>query len=279
MQHVAIFGCPRSGTSWLGQIYNAHPQVLYRYQPLFSYEFKDWFGHHGVSDASLAAFHNALRNARSDFVLQALRHPKLGPPSHLVWKEVRYHELMSQLLARSGLDHLVYLVREPVATINSWYLAPKEFRAGQDIRAEFRNAPTKNGSDPGEYNGLERWKASVAMALELQQRDPSRVKIVSYEALCADAPGQVAALYKRTGLALDDAAAHQVGAFLERSAREHEDDAYSVLRARRAAIELPPDVVAAIEADRDAAALLAAAQRAALRSCASSIPCTHEAAA
>ena len=42
MRHLALFGCPRSGTSWLGQIFNSAPDVAYRYQPLFSYEFKDW---------------------------------------------------------------------------------------------------------------------------------------------------------------------------------------------------------------------------------------------
>ena len=37
MKNVAIFGVPRSGTSWLGQIFNSSPMVAYRFQPLFSY--------------------------------------------------------------------------------------------------------------------------------------------------------------------------------------------------------------------------------------------------
>ena len=37
---VAIHGAPRSGTTWLGQIFNASPRTQYRYQPLFSYRFK-----------------------------------------------------------------------------------------------------------------------------------------------------------------------------------------------------------------------------------------------
>jgi hypothetical protein len=85
MHHVAIFGCPRSGTSWLGQIFNSAPAVQYRYQPLFSYEFKDWFGRHGIDEASLAVFHAALREARSDFVLQSLR-PAKTETTHLIWK-------------------------------------------------------------------------------------------------------------------------------------------------------------------------------------------------
>ena len=37
---IAIHGAPRSGTSWLGQLFNSSPQVAYRYQPFFSYAFR-----------------------------------------------------------------------------------------------------------------------------------------------------------------------------------------------------------------------------------------------
>src|SRR5258705_10876641 len=39
---IGIHGVPRSGTSWLGQIFNSHPQVAFRFQPLFSYAFKSY---------------------------------------------------------------------------------------------------------------------------------------------------------------------------------------------------------------------------------------------
>ena len=38
---IALFGVPRSGTSWLGQIFDSCPDVIYKYQPLFSYAFKN----------------------------------------------------------------------------------------------------------------------------------------------------------------------------------------------------------------------------------------------
>ena len=38
---VALYGVPRSGTSWLGQILDSCPDAVYRYQPLFSYRFKN----------------------------------------------------------------------------------------------------------------------------------------------------------------------------------------------------------------------------------------------
>jgi len=250
MRHVAIFGCPRSGTSWLGQILNASEHVAYRYQPLFSYEFKDWFGRHGTDEAALRGFHEAIAQARSDFVLQDL-HPPKRECTHLVWKEVRYHALMPALLRPGGVDVLVYLVRDPVAVINSWYLAPKEFRAGQDIHAEWRDAPSKN-VDACEYNGFTKWKESVSLACGLAEADRGRVVLLSYERLRSAPRAQAGALFERLGLAVSA----QVEDFLAASTSRHEADAYSVFRSEAAAIELPADIVSAIEGDAGARALL-----------------------
>src|SRR5258707_4316970 len=30
---IFIFGAPRSGTTWLGKIFDSHPDVLYRHEP------------------------------------------------------------------------------------------------------------------------------------------------------------------------------------------------------------------------------------------------------
>jgi hypothetical protein len=253
VRNVAVFGCPRSGTSWLGQILNASEHVAYRYQPLFSYEFKDWFGRHGVDAQSIRDFHAAIAGASSDFVLQDLK-PAKGAPTHLVWKEVRYHALMAPLLDAGGLDRLVYIVRDPVDVINSWYLAPKEFRAGQDIHAEWRDAPSKN-VDASEFNGFERWKASLRLACALRARHPGRFLMVSYEGLRADPQAQAAALFEAVGLPFTA----QVAAFIGASTARHDGDAYGVFRDEPTPRVLPADIVAAIAADEEARLLHARA--------------------
>jgi len=253
MRTVAIFGCPRSGTSWLGQIFNASPHAAYRYQPLFSYEFKDWFSAPGFTAASVRAFHAAIAGASSDFVLTELRPPK-ARLTHLVWKEVRHHASMAPLLATGELDALVYLFRPPVDVLNSWFQAPKEFRAGQDIHAEWLNAPSKN-TQPGEFNGLEQWKASLSMACALARNEPQRVTLVSYDRLRGAAGPTIARLFDRLGLAPTP----EVDAFVAESVSRQGEGAYSVFRNERTALRLPPDIVAAIEADAQARALLASA--------------------
>jgi len=250
MRHVAIFGCPRSGTSWLGQILNASEHVAYRYQPLFSYEFKDWFGRRGVSEASLRDFHGALVDAKSDFVLQELR-PAKRDLTHLVWKEVRYHQLMAPLLALEELDTLVYIFRDPVDVLNSWYLAPKEFRAGQDIHLEWLHAPSKN-TDVCEFNGFARWKESMRLACALKERHPGKLSLLSYERLSADPLAQADGLFATLGLEFTP----QVEAFIVASTSRQEADPYSVFRAEKTPLALPTDIVAAIAGDQEAAELL-----------------------
>jgi hypothetical protein len=262
MRHLAIFGCPRSGTSWLGQLFNSSASVLYRYQPLFSYEFKDWFGREGLSDASLHDFHAALRDARSDFVLQDLRPPKRAEPTHLVWKEVRFHQLMAPLLAlkgSKGLDRIVYLYRPPVDVLNSWYRAPKEFRAGQDIFAEYLNAPSKN-TDAGEFNGFAKWKESMGLALALKAAQPDCTTLISYERLCAQPTIELGRLFDLVGLSLTP----QVRAFIAESTSRQDGDAYGVFRNEPAAVTLPAAIVQAIGQDAEAHDLLCRADALAL---------------
>jgi hypothetical protein len=256
-RQVAIFGCPRSGTSWLGQLFNAHEAVAYRYQPLFSYEFKDWFGRHGVTAASLDSFGDALLDAKSDFVLQDLRPPKVPPLTHVVWKEVRYHALMRELAALPGLHKLIYLHRPAVDVLNSWYQAPKEFRAGQDIHAEYLDAPSKN-TDPCEYNGFNRWKESLALALAAKAALPDKVMLVSYDRLRADPLGQLSSLFDEVGLAMSD----QVREFIVASTSKHDDDAYSVFRSREAEITLPGDIAQHLRDDAEGRDLAARADAA-----------------
>ena len=41
MKIISLHGVPRSGTTWLQSIFEAHPNIKTIYQPLFSYAFKD----------------------------------------------------------------------------------------------------------------------------------------------------------------------------------------------------------------------------------------------
>ena len=42
MKRIGLHGVPRSGTSWLGNIFNSSPDLTYKHQPLYSYAFKNY---------------------------------------------------------------------------------------------------------------------------------------------------------------------------------------------------------------------------------------------
>jgi hypothetical protein len=65
---VTIAGVARSGTTWLGEILNSSPHVAYRFQPLFSYAFKDRVGVNSTRE-EYEAFLRELRRATTFFLL------------------------------------------------------------------------------------------------------------------------------------------------------------------------------------------------------------------
>lgn len=201
MNCVALFGVPRSGTSWIGQIINSSPKVIYRYQPLFSYEYKDRLNE-ASSSSEISQFHNDLIDARSDFVTQAynvsgnnMPQFRKETPTLLVWKEVRYINIIRNLLVKSNTK-CVFILRHPAAVINSWIRAPKEFDVEWNARDEWRFASKKNKGSPQEFYGYEKWKQAVEIFLNLRLEFPERVLVLKYEEV-AERPSQaVSELFK-----------------------------------------------------------------------------------
>jgi hypothetical protein len=166
MKKVAIHSVPRSGSTWLGSIFDSHPNVAYRYQPLFSYT------HKGVltpnsSKKEIDTFFQDILYTTDDFVLQkaAIEAGKIPSffkesPTHIVYKEVRYHHILSNLLEQDNEIIVIGLIRNPFAVIHSWLNAPKEFRKdlGWKEMEEWQFAPKKNLNKPEEFNGFEKWK-------------------------------------------------------------------------------------------------------------------------
>ena len=103
---IGVHGAPRSGKSWLGQLFNSSEHVAYRYQPLFSYAFKDRLDTRS-SASEISSFFSDLLHTEDDFVLQrgsssVAGYERTFPKeaiTHIVYKAVRYHHLITQVLA------------------------------------------------------------------------------------------------------------------------------------------------------------------------------------
>ena len=233
---IAVHGVPRSGTSWLGEILNSSPSTIYKFQPLFSYSFKSFLGP-ASKEGEIQDFFRRISVARDDFLDQSERRASgslptfvKATPTHLVYKEVRYHHILPNLLERCAALRLVAVIRNPLAVINSWLRAPREFRADLGWRPldEWRTAPSKNQNRPEEFFGFEKWKEAARLFLALEHKHPSRVVVVDYADLMASKLETVRRIFGCCGLEVTP----QTEDFLARSASHDVDDPYSVYRSR-----------------------------------------------
>ncbi len=230
---IWIVGMPRSGTTWLAQMFGAHPDVLLKYDPLFSYAFS------GAVDASSSPddWHHLFDDVRttSDPYMDQQRPKEEGlvptfehgnaDPHLLVMKSNRRHHLLASAIERGVAMRLLLLVRDPIETIGSWLANPTEFPAGADPATEWRSGACRKTSDH-EYWGFDDWKRVTELHLDLADRFPEAVRLVSYADLDADPATALAGCFDWAGLAPDP----QVEAFLDESRTAHNDHPRSVYR-------------------------------------------------
>ncbi|GEM_PF-312648 len=231
---MMIFGVPRSGTSWIGEIVNSSPHVLYCYQPLFAYALKDFLTPASSRD-DIEAFFAELAVTDDPFIRQADRRRGADFPSfakqeitHIAFKEVRYINILNNLMRRAPDVFLCAVIRNPLSVIHSWLRAPREFRRdlGWSEMEEWRYALRKNLNRPEEFHGYEKWKEAANLFLSLRERYPDRVFIARYGRFLADPHGEAQALFHAAGLPLT----RQTEDFLDASTTRENDDPYSVYR-------------------------------------------------
>lgn len=230
---VSIHGVPRSGTSWLGQIFNSSPNVAFRFQPLFSYAFKNRLGPNSTKE-ELADFFRDIYETKDEFVLQLknisgnkeVDFLKNENPTHLIMKEVRYHHILQNLITNQPKIKVIGLVRNPCGCINSWLRAPKEFKPEWNELEEWRKAPSKNLDRPEEFNGFEKWKEVASMFLGFSEKYPDNFKLIQYEKLNNDTLKCVKELFNFCELELGE----QTKDFINLSRNNDSKDAYSVFR-------------------------------------------------
>lgn len=233
MKKIGMFGPPRSGTSWLAHIFNSHPFVALRFQPLFSY------GHKGSLSPSsdlneIQRFFSDIERSSDKYVLMRTDSQKNYPvffkekaPTHLVFKETRYLNIMRNLLETDSDVLLVGIIRNPLATLASWVRAPKEFSPSWVFAEEWRYASKKNQGQEEEYFGFEKWKIAAEEFVSFESDYPDRFRLIKYEDLRANTFSVVSQLFEFCGLSVNDA----THAFITNSKSHHDEDPYSVYRA------------------------------------------------
>jgi hypothetical protein len=255
MKHIAIHGVPRSGTTWLGALFDSCPAVRYANQPLFSYAFKGRLTLSSTTDDVLQFF-GELSTSSDEFINQTFQKQKGTIPSFkkgevdaICYKEARYHHLIPHLLQIDPELVVVLIIRNPLSVLASWVKAPKEFDPGtMDVLEEWRKAEKKNGHRAEEWYGFDKWKEFANMAPELTQLYPERCHIINYNDLLSDTDGTIKACFAFCGIPYGP----QTAAFIDASrSTDMTNDAYSVFRVkqddRKGIASLPPAIIHAVE--------------------------------
>lgn len=252
---ISLHGAPRSGTSWLGKVFDSHPDVAYRFQPLFSYRFKGAIDVDTKPQEVQSFLQRLYEVADDEFILQRPQlargaHPvgfeKRYPSSVMVMKEVRYHYIIPALLRSVPGVKVVGIVRHPCGVINSWLKTPREFKPGWDPESEWREAPSKNQGRREEYYGFSKWKELTRWFLELERLHPDAFLLMRYESLVTHPQEQVRKLFAFCNLDMPI----QVIEFLQHSQETEVEDPDTVFRlpevADRWKRELPANIRDAI---------------------------------
>jgi len=239
MKKIAIHSVPRSGSSWVGQIFNSSPDVIFRFQPLFSYAFKDYLDANS-SKEEIERFFHLITQSKDDFLLQNDKvekgiYPifsKNDNPTHIVYKEVRYHHILENMLNVDPDVIVVGIVRNPYAVINSFLNAPREFRKdlGWDELEEWRYAQKKNMNRSEEFFGYEKWKEVALLFQKLEERYPKSFYLLHYDVLLENMQKEVENLFNFCEIDMSE----QTKEFLLQSTKNDKPDTYSVYKKKSA---------------------------------------------
>jgi hypothetical protein len=246
---VWITGMPRSGTSWLAQIFASSPDVRLKLCPLFSYEFKNEMSQSSTPTEWKSFFKNVYTTP-SDYMDQNyLRKDGIVPhfeqksqtPSFLTIKSTRQHQLTETILEKCPEVTFVAIVRHPCACIHSWLTNPHEFPKSASKSTEWRTgACRKDGL--GEYWGFDDWKEVTRHHLALAQRFPDRFFLIRYESLVKQAFKITSDLFSSLGINFTP----QTEEFLTESQSTHCQHARSVYKSpfvsERWKNELTPEI-------------------------------------
>lgn len=236
MKRIAIHSVPRSGSSWLGEIFNSSEEIIYKHQPLFSYQFKGRLSAKSTVK-EINKFFEDLIVSRDIYVDRIGERNsgscptfnKVNEPFKLVYKEVRYHHILKNLLKKDPDIKVIGLVRNPLSVINSWLRAPREFRKDLDWIEydEWKDAPRKNLKKIEEFNGFNKWMEVATLFEELKKTYPDRFYLLQYDNLLRNTVVVIKQLFALLNIEYSD----QTRKFILKSSHtDKSEKAYSVYR-------------------------------------------------
>lgn len=181
---IGIYGVPRTGTSWLGELFNSSNEVIYKFQPQFSYKYRGRIREDSTFSEIKECFDEMLY-CQDSFVdqleeritgkLPIFEKKEINDSSVLVYKEARFIYTIENILKKYPAFKAVLIIRNPIDTLNSWINAPREFNESWDINSEWKEAKLKNNGLEENFFGYNKWKEALKIFLDLSARYADRI--------------------------------------------------------------------------------------------------------
>lgn len=231
---IVVCGMPRSGTSWLGQIFDSSPNVAFRMEPLFSYRFKNIINASSTNE-EIEKFFIDVYQTDDDFITQKLNRTsgayrifdKASEEGFLVIKTTRHHDLLERYLQFADNIEIVSLVRHPCAAINSWIHTDREFlKKGCSIAKDWKSGNCRKDS-VGEFWGFDDWLSVTENHVRLSN-DYSNFRIVKYSTLVNQPERVTKDLFDLFNMEYTE----QTASFLIDCHRQHNTDPYAVFKGK-----------------------------------------------
>ena len=251
---ILIAGVARSGTSWIGQIFNSSGDTIYKFQPLFSYAFKNYITHNTDYNGYVNCFEQ-LAKKDDDFLeqkdkIKSGEYPNLKKslnPTTLVFKENKYQYLFTKMISLNKKLKMIGVIRNPCAVINSWVKNLKEFPPGSVLEDEWRFGACKNQGKEENFFGFYKWQEVANMYLDLKEKFPDRIMVVRYEDIVINPIDMTKKMFQFTNIKFED----QTKEFLLKSTSTHNESYYSVYKDKKVMnkwkYELPQSIRQEIE--------------------------------
>lgn len=234
---VFVAGAPKSGTTWMQRLLDAHPDVVCsgeghyvtRIGRRFAELVRSYNRELGIEAEQVyqgAPYYRAIAQEEFDLLLRLTCLTVLGQrhagEAVIGDKTPRYAESLPQLTRVFPEALIVHVVRDPrdvaVSRLHHAHRAgyPEALTAGSERRRELLD------------NAISAWVSVVARARVFAERAPDRLVELRYEDLLADAAGRIGPVFRRLGVAADAAtcaAAVDAASFRRASGRRPGEEA------------------------------------------------------
>ena len=193
---ICLNSAPRSGSSWLQTVIEAHPNIKTVYQPMFSYGY-NYLVKDSFNSTDLNIYINKLVKDKTDrFINRCSEYhvdgnniiPKFKKEEirSLLMKHVRFHHYLETFLSMKYDVKIIALIRNPCGAINSLISNPREYPPEYIGTNHWITGGYKD-KEKDQYFGYDGWKRSTDIFLDLKKKYPKNVMIVKYEEIVKDA--------------------------------------------------------------------------------------------